>query len=395
MKIRMITVFLFIVSVFLFTMAVFSGEVLRQGKEIVIGRSYTLKSVILNEERELLISLPADYHSGNRSYPVFYLLDGGMQFHNVSGIIEFLSKFKHIPNMILVGIKNVNRERDFLPFKIDNWPPNPSAAKFRTFIREELIPSINSRFRTTDYRILAGHSYGAIFCLYNFMEDPEMFTAFIAISPSLDWGKTKGKELWEKTLEETIFYKKFLYLSISADDYEEGVKSTRELASILKAKSPPGLEFHFEFMPDDDHLTVVHPVIYNALRWLHKGWRIPETSLGALSLEEVKAHYKKLSERYGSEVPPHEGILFNMGYLLFDSGKKEKALEVFEYGLKLYPESAACYLGLGDIHHESGDQKKAMKYYQKALQLAELTKDPIFYPVAKSIVEELKKKEKQ
>ena len=145
-------------------------------------------------------------------------------------------------------------------------------------------------------------------------------------------------------------------------------------------------------MPDDDHLTVVHPVIFNALRWLHKGWRIPEKSLGKMSLDQVIEHYKNLSERYGSEVPVHEGILFNMGYLLFDSSKKDKAIEVFEYGIKLYPDFPACYFGLGDVFRESGDKEIAIKYYKKALKLAEEKKDPMFYPLVQKVLREIKKK---
>ncbi len=279
-----------------------------------------------------MISLPEGYGNNNKSYPVFFLLDGGIQFHNVSGIIEYLSKFKHIPDMILVAIKNTNRERDFLSFQFGNWPPVAAADKFRSFIKKELLPAVNEKFRTTPYRILAGHSYGAIFCLDNFMKDPEMFTAFIAISPALQWDKNKIWKLWPKVPDETIYYKKFIYLAISADDYEEAIESTRDLVSILFKKIPTGLEWHFKFMPDEDHLTVVHPVIFNALRWLHKGWRISEKKLATMNLKQVIEHYKKLSEWYGSEVPAHEGVLFNMGYLLFDKKKKRRRSKFLNTG---------------------------------------------------------------
>ncbi len=50
---------------------------------------------------------------------------------------------------------------------------------------------------------------------------------------------------------------------------------------------------------------------------------------------------------------------------------------------------------LGDIFHESGYTEKALEYYEKALEFADVEKDPLIYPVAKKIVEQIKKNMKE
>ena len=47
-----------------------------QEVRVTLGMARTIKSVILNEERRVLVHLPASYDTSGKSYPVLYLLDG-------------------------------------------------------------------------------------------------------------------------------------------------------------------------------------------------------------------------------------------------------------------------------------------------------------------------------
>ena len=76
-----------------FSMVIFLGfnayakQELGERIQINIGSKYQIKSQYLNETRELLIHLPKDYFSKDKSYPVIYLLDGNNHFkHSVSGL---------------------------------------------------------------------------------------------------------------------------------------------------------------------------------------------------------------------------------------------------------------------------------------------------------------------
>ncbi|MCP5049473.1 MAG: hypothetical protein GY940_20045 [bacterium] len=106
---------------------------------------------------------------------------------------HLLSRFSHMPRMILVAVPTVDRERDLLPTRVDNWPPAAASDKFRAFIKKELIPHVEKKYRVRPYRILCGHSYGGVFCFDVFLKDPDMFTAFISIRAG-----GYGKRHWRK-----------------------------------------------------------------------------------------------------------------------------------------------------------------------------------------------------
>src|SRR5688572_19027745 len=80
---------------------------------ITIGDSLRLKSTILNEGRTMLVYKPASYGAGQDRFPVLYLLDGETNFMHTIGTVQFLADRGMIPQMIVVGIRNVDRGRDY------------------------------------------------------------------------------------------------------------------------------------------------------------------------------------------------------------------------------------------------------------------------------------------
>ncbi len=159
-------------------------------------KAILLKSKVLSEDRTLWVHLPADHNSTTNTYPVLYLLDGDSHFSYASAMADFLAGYdrNRIPEMIVVGITNVDRGRDFTPihpqansFETDSATvlTTSGAGRFLRYIEEEVIPYIDSHYRVTPYRILAGHSLGGLFALYVKETKPELFPAMILISPAI------------------------------------------------------------------------------------------------------------------------------------------------------------------------------------------------------------------
>ena len=75
-----------------------------------------IKSEILNESRELLIHLPNNYSRyKDTTYPVLYLLDGQRNFAHTVGTLDLLNQSGMAQEMIVIGITNTERTRDFTP----------------------------------------------------------------------------------------------------------------------------------------------------------------------------------------------------------------------------------------------------------------------------------------
>lgn len=152
-----------------------------------------LKSKIIDEEYFLYLKLPRDYSQTNKSYPVIYLLDGDISFTMAWSNVRYLQYGRHVPDVIIVGVgygsllssdeKNM-RERDYTISELERWEGSGGGKKFVEFIKSELIPYIDSEFRTNpEQRVLNGYSLGGLITLYTFLTDSNLFSGYIAGSP--------------------------------------------------------------------------------------------------------------------------------------------------------------------------------------------------------------------
>ena len=194
-------------------------------QEIKLGEKVVIRSKVLDEDRTILIRFPKDYSFTKKKYPVLYILDGEFFFQLTVGAVNYLSECTYIinkplPEMIVVGIVNIDRNKDYTPTYAPHqlgrlyYPTSGKAAEFTKFLSKELIPYIDNNFRSQPYRILSGWSFGGLFTVHTFINNPELFSSYLAISPSLWWDKDmyvakidsilSGKQIPNKKLTITL-----------------------------------------------------------------------------------------------------------------------------------------------------------------------------------------------
>src|SRR5665811_1959607 len=82
-----------------------------------VGNKDSIQSMILNENRQLIVSLPEDYGTTDMSYPVLYVLDG-----NETGILDAIIVTRKLrAAMIIVGIPNTDCDRDMMPLSTSTY----------------------------------------------------------------------------------------------------------------------------------------------------------------------------------------------------------------------------------------------------------------------------------
>ncbi|MBK9177651.1 MAG: alpha/beta hydrolase [Flavobacteriales bacterium] len=242
---------------------------------IPFGESRTFVSESLSEERHLNILLPEGYSPDSAArYPVIYLLDGGTDedFIHIAGLVQFASFpwVDWLSPSIVVGIANVDRKRDFThPTSIvkdkADYPTTGGSAAFLRFLGDELIPYIDSTYRTSGERMLIGQSLGGLFGAEVLFTQPELFTRYLLVSPSLWWDDAS-------VLKRAV---PFLILGASVPSHvfiavgKEGkamVGGAKRLAALLKRNKSITVGFHY--MPKEDHGTILHQAAMNGLRWM-------------------------------------------------------------------------------------------------------------------------------
>lgn len=87
------------------------GVKFQKNESITSGDKYSLKSLVLNENREIYISLPESYKHSSHHYPVIYVMDGEFLFDLTRSMVEIRAARNYMPESIIVGIPNNTGKR--------------------------------------------------------------------------------------------------------------------------------------------------------------------------------------------------------------------------------------------------------------------------------------------
>jgi Putative esterase len=128
--------------------------------------------------------LPPASAGARSSLPILYVLDGESWFETLVG----LSETRNLRAIIVAVHSAGTRNRDFVPFN-SCTPGGGGQAAFLAFIRDELVPTIESSFGgSASQRALFGHSHGGSFVLWAmFSQAPgaHLFKAYLASDASI------------------------------------------------------------------------------------------------------------------------------------------------------------------------------------------------------------------
>ncbi len=367
---------------------------------IEAGIADSLYSNVLGEERKFWIFIPNTFNqplfTGQKSYPVAYLLDGETHFRSFTGMLDHLTEQNGnmiCPEMMVVGILSTHRNRDFTPSR-DTVAEEESGGseRFTEFLQRELIPYINAHYHPQPFRMLVGHSYGGLFVMQTLVHHASLFNAYAALDPSLSWDKNKVLREADTLMPKTDFYNRYLFVAIAntmsidmnlqrvkedtAPEHNH-IRANLNMVDHLQQKPHPRLNWDYNYYEDEDHFSVTLRGAYDALHYIFRDY--PFTAYPALFDNSVPAdsalhivinHFRYASSRAGVELKPSEHFLNALGYSLLEAGANEKAYAFFKLNIDTYPASSNVYDSMGDYYAAIGNTAQAELYYDKAKKLA-------------------------
>lgn len=349
-------------------------------EQIVIGTKHSIKSKILNEDREYLISLPDSYNDKELSYkryPLLIILDGNLHFKSIAGVVNYMSSDVYgnmkIPEMIVVAIQNIDRRRDYTPDKIITVRENNTGGgdNFLGFLEDELLPELDQKYRTVPYRILFGHSLGGLLVTHAYMKEKTLFNSFIAVDPSFG---TWDSETMDKKLDSLTeqSFERFIYIA-TANWGKRNIKNRDRhvrFYEVLNSKCKDELPAKLEYFENEDHSSVPIIAFHNGISTIFEGYGISYRDVE--DKEQLTKHFHSLSERLSWDFRPPEYLVNQIGYRMLQSrNDKDKpyALEFFIMNVENYPKSSNSFDSLGEAYETLGDTKKAIENYKKSLEL--------------------------
>lgn len=221
-------------------------------------------------------------------YPIIYALDGDSVFatlRQVNQLKHWRAKVTGYQQAIIVAIgytqaeKNHNaRARDYTPETKNAEKNSGGAAQFSAFIKDELKPLINQSFPVDQSReAIFGHSFGGLFVLHTLFKQPQLFTSYIASSPSIWWGDSMLLDNIDNhyvlphnllvtigSLEGKLENRSAEVMKILAS--RKLLQNARLLKKILASSNPPQ-RFQYIELEGEDHGSAKYSAISRALNF--------------------------------------------------------------------------------------------------------------------------------
>ena len=227
-------------------------------------------SAVLGEHRRFSVYLPDDYSTAEKEYPIILVLDGQERAELSAVTAGFLSAMNMMPKAIVIGLDNTDRNRDLLPVKSARMGGG-GAGPFLEFFQAELIPHLQSSYRTNGFRIFLGHSFGGLWTMYALLTKPAIADAFICLDPSF-WFENNWiiKYASAQLLSTTVTDK--LIFSAGRGERSEVRNGIAAMDSVLKASGFGPDNYQLRSYPDEHHTSLTYKGGYDALRFVYEGY---------------------------------------------------------------------------------------------------------------------------
>ncbi len=341
-----------------------------ENNDIVIGKTHKIESKILSEERTISVILPIGYQDNNFRYPVAYALDGNFvtRLMYASSTMEHLDGLGKVPQMIIIGIDTPNTVRDYFPTELEGRPGSGQADNFIKFISDELKPWVDSTYRTVPFNILCGASNSGLLTVYTYLTKPDIFSAYLAGSPSIGWCKEFILEKISERFTKDIQTAPAIYMNYATDDIESIVLSAMpDFVNSLETNIPKQIRWEMEILENAGHVPFVS--FYNGLEFIFPDWKCPQDSMTENVLDGLRSHSDYLEEKYGFPHRIPSGELTNLGGDYFREENWQKAIDVFRVYSMEYPKSERALYYLGETFRRKGDIDSAVVYFEKTLEI--------------------------
>lgn len=232
-----------------------------------------------------------------KKWPIVYLTGANYYFGMVVDMIRSMAWCGRTTDAIIVGIgypensapqeawRDVEalRERDFSPIRdqkreaelskfLNRKIETGSANEFLQFIKQELIPVIESEFNVdVKRRILAGHSMAGLLTAVALFAEPGLFEGYIIGSP---WFWYANGYIFKQEEQFAQHHKKLkarvhLWVGELEEAHDDpAVSKLLRFESILRSRNYKGLTLTRQVFADENHCEVPAPGFHASLKWL-------------------------------------------------------------------------------------------------------------------------------
>ena len=339
-----------------------------------------VESEVFKTRRSCFVKLPAEYDRTTVAYPTLYILDAAdrLKFEAYCQTIDNLVENEAMPPVIIIGVLGSEGKKnyDFTPVSTNPKHKNyGGASDFLRFLRTDLLPFIDGSYRTSNYRILIGHSFAGLFATYALVQQPDMFQHVIAVSPTMWYNDGIFIEKVDSFAKKCRAPHSFFFAVGDEGDTEVSLRpSVMQLYDRLKLRNCPPFHWQFLELHDKNHRITPIFAVPEALCATFKAWKI--SAITQKAIEKKTGDPLTLLEQHADFRKKQYGLVFDWSandyvyYLVLpylDAKNELQAKAILKEALLLYPKSSLLLECLGDLNVLQGDFEQAKTSYEAAL----------------------------
>ncbi len=326
----------------------------------------------LNNNRILKIHVPDSYkEDSTRVYPLAIVLDAEYLFDIYVANSKLFSSKDKAPEQIVVGIyqNQKNERKTDTEISIANGLLTETSSKFYKFIKDELLPHIESKYRISPFKTIVGNTITANFANFYLVEQNPPFTAYININPYFSPdinGLFQGKI---PSIESNTYF----YMNTGKYNGTKRDEAVNKIHYILNNVENESFVYRFDEFDNSTKISSIGQAIPAAIAHIFEMYsaiskhefdnHIAELSPGE-AIEYLERKYVEIQYLFGSNLKIRQRDIFAIESIVLD---KEDGAYLEEFGKminRLYPESPIGDYYIGQYYETGNDLKRALKYYK-------------------------------
>jgi len=246
--------------------------------------TWDYSSKTIGEDYTIYVHFPPGYDTTKTKYPVLYMTDGDWNMTVAMNCFNMLRQDYETTEALIVGIGYGNRPNK----RNRDLNPETGGPKFISFIEQEVIPFIQSKYRVNDNKALYGYSFGGMFTTMTLFNHPGLFDMIFIGAPG-----NNGRELIpsaQKYFANHTDLKCRVFLGVGSYEHETA-KNIGLFEAYMKKQNCKSLDIESAITPNANHGAALAQVMQNAISFAyckkHKA-----ITLSAKELEQYTGDYK-------------------------------------------------------------------------------------------------------
>lgn len=340
-----------------------------------------INSKYLGDTINCTVWLPQNWNVKQHYTTIYTFSYGASNAEFIAEQINYLRKL-NISNLPPIIVVNIWADMDLIGYNYETGLLTEKGTRTVSCIKNEIIPLLESKYKASKFRAYIGQSYGASYGNYLFLKQPDIFSAYILMSPERIAPLQPPFEITPE-LQKNYSKRQTYYFIASGDlDIQRRRDYANDISERVSKLDSSRFAYRYENLPIAGHnnsLAICLPIALDFIYQHYSSFPQPDSTGKISSL--IKQYESNLSAIYGIDVDKQSyGVYSNFLPIVW---QKKDSIGLID-AIKYFVTSESDIRQLRDFAFSCsivGLKDKAKELYGEAINKGIANQNsPNFYP---------------